>query len=187
MHISVDADKPVGYQTVTFGAGNTYTQLINALKDAKLALPNLPSLPHLNVVGSVITGTHGSGANKASMATYVSEIAFVDPNGNARRLTRKDGGLEFKRYLHSFGTLGIIYEMTMDVRPEFGVTKCIYKDVPWSQFLHKKKEFKKLNEDFEFLSYFTNWQEEKMNSIWVGREHINDKGDFSAFYEMGDY
>lgn len=56
----------------------------------------------------------------------------------------------------------------MEVQPEYGVTKCVYQDVPWSSFLHKKKEFKKLNGDYEFLSYFTNWQEEKMNSIWTG-------------------
>ena len=95
--------------------------------------------------------------------------------------------MEFKRFLHSFGTLGIIYEMTMEVQPEFGVRKCIYQDVPWSSFLHKKKEFKQLNEDYEIVSYFTNWKEEKMNSVWVGAEHFNEKGDFSAFYEAGDY
>ena len=98
----------------------------------------------------------------------MTEIAFVDPNGQVKRLTREENGLEFKRLLHSFGTLGIIYEMTMEVQPEYGVTKCVYQDVPWSSFLHKKKEFKKLNGDYEFLSYFTNWQEEKMNSIWAG-------------------
>lgn len=75
----------------------------------------------------------------------------------------------------------------MDVTPEFGVTKCIYKDVPWSNFLHKKQEFKKLNDDHEFLSYFTNWQDQTMNSIWVGKQHLVENGDFSSFYELGDY
>ena len=100
---------------MTFGAGNTYTQLINGLKAEKLALANLPSLPHLNVVGSVVTGTHGSGESKVSMANYVTAIAIIDPSGKSKRLTRATDGMEFKRYLHSFGTLGIIYEMTMEV------------------------------------------------------------------------
>ena len=47
--------------TVTFGAGVTYTLLMEALIEHKLALSNLPSLPHLNVVGSMVTGTHGGG------------------------------------------------------------------------------------------------------------------------------
>ena len=56
----------------------------------------------------------------------MTEIAFVDPNGQAKRLSREKNGLEFKRLLHSFGTLGIIYEMTMEVQPEYGVAKCVY-------------------------------------------------------------
>ena len=64
LDISVDMTKGKGHETVTFGAGITYTQLIEALKAEKMALPNLPSLPHLNVVGSVMTGTHGSGIKK---------------------------------------------------------------------------------------------------------------------------
>lgn len=55
--ISVDQSK----MTVTFGAGVTYTMLIKKLTEHKMALRNLPSLPHINVVGSVVTGTHGSG------------------------------------------------------------------------------------------------------------------------------
>lgn len=56
-NIAVDTSK---YE-VRFGAGVTYTMLIDALKEHKMALMNLPSLPHINVVGSVVTGTHGSG------------------------------------------------------------------------------------------------------------------------------
>ncbi len=63
---------------VRFGAGVTYTTLIKALVERKLALLNLPSLPHLNVVGSVVTGTHGSGIDNQAMASYVTEISLID-------------------------------------------------------------------------------------------------------------
>ena len=65
--VHVDKDK----MEVTFGAGITYTKLIEALVANDVAIPNVPSLPHLNVVGSVMTGTHGSGVLNQSMATYV--------------------------------------------------------------------------------------------------------------------
>ena len=185
--IKVDTESRQDLRTVTFGAGITYTQLINALKAEKMALYNLPSLPHINVVGSVVTGTHGSGIDKGSMGSYVTAIAFVDVNGNMKRLTRRENGLEFKRYLHSFGVLGIIYEMTMDITQEYGVTKCIYQDVPWDSFLHKKKEFKELNDNNNFLSYFTDWQEESMNSIWLGSEISRGNGDYSKEFEKADY
>jgi len=46
---------------VHFGAGVTYSELIVAVDNSGKALPNLPSLPHINVVGSCITASHGSG------------------------------------------------------------------------------------------------------------------------------
>ena len=66
---------------VTFGAGVTYSMLIEALKEKKMSLKNLPSLPHINVVGSVVTGTHGSGIDNKAMASHVSSISIVDPEG----------------------------------------------------------------------------------------------------------
>ena len=49
---------------VTFGAGINYSKLIEALTEKKMALLGLPSLPHINVVGSVTTGTHSAGLHK---------------------------------------------------------------------------------------------------------------------------
>lgn len=50
-------------RTVTFGAGFTYSALLKVLQAENMAIANLPSLPHINVAGSVVTGTHGSGVN----------------------------------------------------------------------------------------------------------------------------
>lgn len=88
-------------------------------------------------------------------------------------------------HLHSFGTLGVIYEMVMQATPEFGVKKCIYADVPWATFLSDPKEFDRLNQDKVYISYFTNWQEEKMNSIWTGDAFEPHNGDYSEW--MVDY
>lgn len=55
--------------------------------------------------------------------------------------------------------------------------KCIYDGVPWSEFLYDPKEFKRLNIEKPYLSYFTNWQEEKMNSIWTGIGYSPVNGD----------
>lgn len=174
--ISVDQSK----MTVTFGAGVTYTMLIKKLTEHKMALRNLPSLPHINVVGSVVTGTHGSGMQNQAMATYVSEIAFVGPDGVSKRLNKRDHKKEMYRYLHSFGALGIIYEMKMEIVPEFGVAKCIYKDVRWDYILKDKASYDSLNNDYNFVSYFTDWKEETMTSIWLGSEYNSLNGDYSV-------
>ena len=47
--------------TVTFGAGVTFADLESELTKHGLALEVLPSSSEINVVGSVVTGSHGSG------------------------------------------------------------------------------------------------------------------------------
>jgi xylitol oxidase len=49
---------------VTFGAGVSFIELSEALDENQLALRNVPSHPHINVVGAVVTGSHGSGKNR---------------------------------------------------------------------------------------------------------------------------
>ena len=65
IHLSLEEMRTITYdedtQKVTFGAGVNYTWLIEELAKHGRAIRNLPSLPHLNIVGSVSTGTHGSG------------------------------------------------------------------------------------------------------------------------------
>ena len=106
------------------------------------ALANLPSLPHLNVVGSVVTGTHGGGINNSAMATHVVKVAYVDEEGIQKELGWHHP--DFYPFLHTFGTLGIIYEMTMRTEPEYGIKKCIYKDMPWD-FLKDRNTFDIVN------------------------------------------
>ena len=85
----------------------------------------------------------------------------------------------FYRHLHSFGTLGIIYEMTMDVYEEYGVDKCIYQNMPWDVVKDKKK-WKKLNNEHGFISYFTDWYSETMSTVWIGSQHFVEHGDYST-------
>ena len=96
-----------------------------------MALKQVPSLPHLNIVGSVVTGTHGSGYNNQTIASYVRAISFVDANGNVKKISKEADGKNFDKFLNSFGTLGVVYEMTMEITDEFWMQKCIYEDVKW--------------------------------------------------------
>ena len=117
----IEVDHDTG--AVAFGAGVTYTVLMEALTHEQLALPNLPSLPHLNVVGSVVTGAHGGGIHTQAMASSVTAIRLVDPNGDIKVLTRESE--DFGHYLHSFGALRIITKMTIQAGPGYAVVKCI--------------------------------------------------------------
>ena len=57
--------------SVTVSGGMRYGDLVPALSVAGRALPNLASLPHITVAGSVATGSHGSGVRQAGLAGSV--------------------------------------------------------------------------------------------------------------------
>lgn len=132
-HISLEKFKKVSVneedKTITFGAGCTFWDLVEPLKEAKLALAQMPSTPLINVVGAVTTGTHSSGRYIQSFASYVTGFRLIDPYGHEREFEDED--VNFEYYLLSFGALGLITEMTMLVHDEFAIKKCIYENVSW--------------------------------------------------------
>ena len=188
MHISTENLRDIFYDPettfVTFGAGTIYTKLIEALVLEGRAITNMPSLPHLNVVGTVVTATHGSGLGFQSIATYVRAVAYVDKFGNKKRLEYPDPQLDI--FLHSFGLLGIIYEMTMATEPEYGIKKCIYKDVPFD-FMKDPEWFDRVNKEKQYISFFSDLQEERFNSVWTGdRFYASDRKDYEEMAKV-DY
>ena len=54
--------------TATFGSGVTFAKLTSYISGHGLALSNMPSTPHLNIVGAVVTGSHGSGHKNTIIA-----------------------------------------------------------------------------------------------------------------------
>lgn len=103
----------------------TYSDLIVAVDRAGKALMNVPSLPHVNVVGSMVTATHGSGFSKPLLIDYVTGITIIFANGTVKRLSREDTR-DFHLYIMNFGSIGIITSMSMKVFPPFKIFKAIY-------------------------------------------------------------
>ena len=75
---------------------------MEAIDNEGLALENLPALPHINVVGSTVTGTHGSGINHQAFANKVIAFDFVSADGTLRSLSL-DNTPNFKNHILNFG------------------------------------------------------------------------------------
>ena len=67
--------------TVSFGGGVKYGELVETLNDEGLALHNMASLPHITVAGSISTATHGSGVRHGNLATAVAGLELVTSSG----------------------------------------------------------------------------------------------------------
>ena len=126
----------------------------------------------MNIIGSIMTGTHGSGIHNQPMSSFVKEVAFIDPSGEQRRLIKDQHHDEFTRFLHSFGALGIVFQMTIEITEAFPIRLCVYKDVPWD-FIRNTREFDFMCYYYSHVSIFTDWRDQRMNSLWVG-EVLND-------------
>jgi xylitol oxidase len=119
-------------------------------------LKNYISYPHINVVGSVITGSHGGGIDRKSIATFVSGVEYVDADGNIKSKTRNKDS-DFEDYIFSFGMLGVVTRMKMDVIEAYDVRKCIYTNMNWDKALYDGKTFNKVQNMGDFMSYFTDF------------------------------
>ncbi|CAB9514962.1 Xylitol oxidase [Seminavis robusta] len=152
---------------VQFQAGVTFTQLMAAVEEAGFALFNMPSLPHISVVGGILTGTHGSGIGHGILATKVFEVQVVHANGTVATYDNNTPLLHL-------GAWGVVVSATMELEPSYHVAKGIYLDLPYSVFLQHIDELlgpSSIQAMGEFTSVFMDWKEPCMSSIWVGKKY----------------
>lgn len=93
-----------------------------------LALPNMASLPHISVAGSVATGTHGSGVANGSLASAVREVELITADGRTVRIARGDE--RFEGAVTSLGALGVVTTLTLDLEPSFEVEQYVFTELP---------------------------------------------------------
>lgn len=149
---------------VKIGSGVTYSQLLAELSQEQLAIINVPSLPHLNVIGSMVTGSHGGAAAYAELATMLQEIEIVDYVGNFKVI--KSSEENFKRVIHSFGMLGAITSATLELVPNFGLRKCIYENLSWDM-VSNPNSLNDMLKSKDYISFFTTFQDRVMTSVWT--------------------
>ena len=110
-------------------AAARYGDLAVALDEQGWALGAMASLPHISVAGAVATGTHGSGDDTGSLATAVSAVELVGPDGGLRRLARGDE--EFDGSVVALGALGIVTRLELDVEPTYAVSQQVRTGLTW--------------------------------------------------------
>ena len=147
--------------TVYFEAGLTYIQLANYLDERGYAITNFPSFPHINVIGSMVTGTHGSGFRYGIMASLLDEYTILTASGELITYTRGDP--DFDDMLVGFGFLGIVVSGRMRVEPKFEVLKCVYKKIDFQQFVDNYEQF---ITGKEYMSIFGDFESNQITSVW---------------------
>ena len=148
--------------TVTVGGGVRYGDLARELQAAGWALHNLASLPHISVAGAIATATHGSGDRNGNLATAVSGLRILTGSGDLVDIARGDDG--FDGAVVSLGALGVVTEVTLDIRPTFDARQRLFGGVPWDAVTGR---FDELTSAAYSVSLFTTWAEDTVSLAWL--------------------
>lgn len=158
----IDADA----RQVTLHGGMSYEQLCPLLEAAGWALPNLPSLKHVTVVGACMTSTHGSGDQNGQLATAIARLELVQPDGSLRVLERGRDGDAFHAAAISMGALGVVARLTLDLVPSFQVQQDCFERLPLERYL---ADFDAVSGAAYSVSAFTTWQQDWIDTVWLKR------------------
>ncbi|AZQ38325.1 FAD-binding protein [Streptomyces cyaneochromogenes] len=169
---AIDVDREA--RTVRVSGGVRYAELARAVYAHGLALPNMASLPHISVAGSVATGTHGSGVGNGSLATSVREVELVTADGSVVTVGRDDP--RFGGAVTSLGALGVVTALTLDLQPSFDVEQHIFTELPLDGLDLGK--FETVMAAAYSVSLFTDWREPGFRQVWLKRRTDQPLPDF---------
>lgn len=148
--------------SVTLEGGISYGQLCPWLEQQGYALHNLASLPHISVAGACATATHGSGVKNGNLATSVTAMEVVKPDGEVVTLSREKDQETFPGTVVHLGSLGVVTKLTLDIVKSFQAKQYVYQHLPLSEACD---HFAEIMSSGYSVSFFTRWEE--MDELWI--------------------
>ncbi|WP_020118946.1 FAD-binding protein [Streptomyces canus] len=161
-------------RTVRVSGGVRYAELARTVQTHGLALPNMASLPHISVAGSVATGTHGSGVGNGPLASAVREVELVTADGSPLTIGRDDP--RFGGAVTSLGALGVVTALTLDLVPSFDVEQYVFTELPLAGL--DSAAFGTVMSTAYSVSLFTDWGAPGFRQVWVKRRTDQPLADF---------
>ncbi|MCB0632153.1 MAG: FAD-binding protein, partial [Lewinella sp.] len=164
----------------TAEAGTIIKKLTRVLDKENYGLINMGVIDVQTISGAMMTGTHGTGINKPSIPDMVLSLKMVGTKGQFYQIEPKNGITDPEKFDHnagieliqrddvfystilSFGGMGIVYEITMQVIPQYWMKETRYL-MKWSALKEQLRDgsfMKKVNEK-DFVAFRINPYEVK--------------------------
>lgn len=157
---TVEVDE--GARTARVTGHAAYGDVASRLQTSGWALANLASLPHISVAGAIATGTHGSGVENGSLATAVTSLDIIGPDGEIRSVSRGDA--DFEGSVVALGALGVTTAVTLEVEPTYDVRQDVYTGLSWAALA---AEVDTVTSSAYSVSLFTRWDEGGVEQVWL--------------------
>ncbi|MED5620403.1 D-arabinono-1,4-lactone oxidase [Ideonella sp. BN130291] len=103
--------------TATFGAGTRIAVATRLLDEAGLSLMNQPDIDMQTLAGALATATHGTGQRLGAMHKELVGLKLLTPAGELLSCSPSQRPDLFAAAQVSLGSLGVLTEVTLKVRP----------------------------------------------------------------------
>jgi FAD/FMN-containing dehydrogenase len=164
----------------TAEAGTIIKKLTRILDKQHYGLINMGVIDVQTISGAMMTGTHGTGINKPAIPDMVRSLKLVGAKGEFLQIEPTDGITDPEKFDHkgeiqliqdddifystilSFGGMGIVYEITLQVVPQYWMKEKRYL-MPWSALKEELRNgnfMKKVNAT-DFVAFRVNPYEVK--------------------------
>jgi xylitol oxidase len=160
--LPAEVDVDTAARTVRVGGGVTYAELARRVHAEGLALPNMASLPHISVAGSVATGTHGSGVANGPLAASVREVELVTADGSVVTIGRGDP--RFDGAVTSLGALGVVAALVLELEPAYEVEQHVFTELPLQGL-----DYETVAAAAYSVSLFTDFAAPGFRQVWLKR------------------
>lgn len=148
-HIAGVVDHDPATFTARIKAGTTIRDLGPMLFDRGLALVNQGDIDRQALAGAVGTGTHGTGGELGSLSAGVVGFRLVTADGGVVCASANENPDIFDAGRVSFGSLGVMSEITMQCRPVYALEET-GGAMPIAEALSRAEELRDANRHFEF-------------------------------------
>ncbi|HTW65642.1 MAG TPA: FAD-binding oxidoreductase [Bryobacteraceae bacterium] len=148
----------VGADTVTVEAGAEYIDIAKELERHGLQFHVNTEIGNLSAGSAACAGTKDGSmpGEYGQVGSYVIAIKLVLPNGELLEVTETGQPELMRQVRSSYGTFGIVYEVTFRVRP-LTPMKVYHRTFDLDEFSHNFADLKKLNTSMMmYLFPFTN-------------------------------
>lgn len=115
--VSGDAER------ATFYAATPLWAIGPALHRHGLALPNMGDIDRQTLAGAVATATHGTGSTLRCLSADVAGFRLILADGAVLNCTAEDNAEIFQAGRVALGTLGVMTEITLSLRPRYRLTE----------------------------------------------------------------
>lgn len=143
MHVAADR------QTARIPAGWSIRRLTAALWDEGLALANQGDVNPQSLAGAMATGTHGTGVDLGSLATFARGFRLIGADGEVQWCDATTNAELYQAQRLSLGLFGVATEIDVAVVPAFHLAERIKKR-RWAEIRERYDELTQQHRHVEF-------------------------------------